>query len=69
MKIRAVSLKIYDSISQYFAEQLPQYELQEVLPRSDHPDDSHLYMVIAKHKNYPDIKARFTQYKSKDKSK
>ena len=52
-----VSMSVWNNVRKYFKESLDdKYDLQDVI-RYKNPMDSYLYMVIAKHKNYPAIKA------------
>lgn len=53
---QTVDLKVWSNVKEYFAKELPQYQVQDVIRKSKFPADSHLYMVIAKHKCYPEIK-------------
>lgn len=50
-----VPMSVWDNVKKYFKERLhDRYDLQDIISYS-HPGDS--YMVIAKHKNYPPLKA------------
>lgn len=40
---------VKENVISYLAKNLPQYEMVNVLRKSNHPDDDYLYMVIAKH--------------------
>lgn len=52
-----VPISVWNNVKEYFKEHLDdRYDLQDVI-RYASPMDSYLYMVIAKHKNYPAIKA------------
>lgn len=51
-----VPMSVWNNVRKYFKESLDdRYDLQDVIRYK--PMDSYLYMVIAKHKNYPAIKA------------
>lgn len=52
-----VPMSVWNNVRKYFKAYLnDRYDLQDVIRYKD-PMDSYLYMVIAKHKNYPAIKA------------
>lgn len=54
-----VPMSVWNNVRKYFKEHLDnKYDLQDVI-RYASPMDSYLYMVIAKHKNYPAIKASY----------
>lgn len=38
------------ALENYFKEKLPQYEIDRIYPKSNHPEDAFLHMVSAKHK-------------------
>lgn len=44
-----VPSKVVENVKEYLSKNLPAYTLENVLRKSDHPDDDYLYMVIAKH--------------------
>lgn len=54
-----VPLQVWEHVKEYLAKNLPQYQVQDVMRKSRHPDDHYLYIVIAKHKNYSDIKRQY----------
>lgn len=39
--------KVLKAVERYFNKNLPQYEVVEVMRKSNHPSDDYLYMVIA----------------------
>ena len=41
---------VKENIVEYFSKNLNDYEVKEILRASDHPNDSYLYMVIARRK-------------------
>ena len=41
------------NVINYFSKNLPTFSVMEILKASNHPDDSYLYMVIAKKKANP----------------
>ena len=41
------------NVINYFSKNLPAFSVMEVRKASEHPDDSYLYMVIAKRKENP----------------
>lgn len=43
-------------IIKYFKENLPEYEIENVLHRSSSEKDDYMNIVVARHKNYPEIK-------------
>ena len=43
-----VSKEVEVNVKEYFKENLPRYEVLEIRRKSYHPDDSYLYMVVAK---------------------
>lgn len=45
-----LSPKEQQALDDYMAKKLPQYELLNTYPKSNHPDDSYLHMVVARHK-------------------
>lgn len=45
-------------IVKYFMENLPQYEVENVLHRSMNEADDYMNIVIAKHRHYPEIKRK-----------
>lgn len=53
-----VPLKIYDNVSEYFKRNNMNYDVQEII---HHPGVfcKELYIVIAKHTNYPEIKKSY----------
>lgn len=51
-----VPLHVWEHVKEYFTKELPRYQVQDVIRRSSYPEDSYLYMVIAKNTNYPEIK-------------
>lgn len=40
--------EVEDHVTEYLKKELPSYQLLDVRPKSNHPDDSYLYMVTAK---------------------
>ncbi len=50
-----VPLKIYDNVSEYFKRNNMNYAVQEIIP-NESPFNHNLYIVIAKHINYPESK-------------
>lgn len=40
--------EVIENVKKYFMKYLPQYEVIEVIRKSNHPDDNYLYMVAAK---------------------
>lgn len=40
--------EVIETVKSYFVLNLPEYEVVDVLRKSDHPEDYYLYMVIAK---------------------
>lgn len=51
-KMTLIQMPISPKLQAYFKEHMPKYEIVEVVKKSSHPDDSHLYMVAArKHPN------------------
>ena len=50
-----VPLKIYDNVSEYFKRNNMNYDVQEIIPNGS-PFNHNLYIVIAKHTNYPESK-------------
>lgn len=57
---------IKKEIVEYFATELPQYEVDTIVRQSNHPDDSYLYMVSAHKENGE--RACWTCYNSSTKS-
>lgn len=50
-----IPLKIYDNVSEYFKRNNMNYDVQKIIPNGS-PFNHNLYIVIAKHTNYPEIK-------------
>lgn len=50
-----VPLKIYDNVKNYFKRNNMNYDVQEIIPNRS-LFNHNLYIVIAKHTNYPEIK-------------
>lgn len=49
-----VPLKIYDNVKNYFERNGMDYDVQEIIPDKN-PFNDHLYIVIAKRRNYPEL--------------
>jgi hypothetical protein len=54
-----VPSNVIENVKKYFDKYLPNYEVVKVMRKSSHPLDDYLYMVIARHTNYPEIKRQF----------
>lgn len=48
-----ISKEVLTNVLNYFSENLPHFSVVEIRRASEHPDDSYLYMVIAKRKENP----------------
>ena len=51
-----VSNDVIDNVKSYLATYLPNYEVVKVMRKSAHQADNYLYMVVARHIKYPQIK-------------
>lgn len=54
-----VSEDVIKNVIEYFSKELPQYSVESIKRKSAYEADDHLYMVIAKNRNYPEIKRRY----------
>lgn len=54
----SINNPVYDHVRKYFKENNMPYEVQEVIPNGS-PFNHNLYIVIAKHTNYPEIKKSY----------
>lgn len=54
MKNTTVSLRIYENVKKYFEKNNMPYDVQEIIPDKS-PFNDHLYIVIAKRRNYPEL--------------
>lgn len=50
---------VIENVKKYFEKYLPHYEVVQVMRKSAHPLDDYLYMVIARHTNYPELKRQY----------
>ena len=50
LNLAPVPTEVVEHVKEYLVKRLPQYELIEVVRKSDHIDDDYLYMVSAKHR-------------------
>lgn len=48
---KPVSQEVKEHVKEYLVNHLPNYELVDVVRKSDHPEDDYLYMVSAKNNN------------------
>ena len=48
-------LKIYENVKKYFEKNNMPYDVQEIIPDKS-PFNNYLFIVIAKHREYPEIK-------------
>lgn len=55
MKNSTVSLRIYENVKKYFEKNNMPYDVQEIIPDKS-PFNNYLFIVIAKHREYPEIK-------------
>lgn len=53
-----VPLKIYDNVKNYFKRNNMNYDVQEIIPNGS-LFNHNLYIVIARHTNYPEIKKSY----------
>ena len=54
----SINNPVYDHVRKYFKENNMPYEVQEIIPNGS-PFNHNLYIVIAKHTNYPEIKKSY----------
>ncbi len=57
MKNTTVSLRIYENVKKYFEKNNMPYDVQEIIPDKS-PFNDYLFIVIAKHRNYPELKRK-----------
>lgn len=58
MKNSTVPLKIYENVKKYFEKNNMPYDVQEIIPDKS-PFNDYLFIVIAKHRKYSEIKQAY----------